>query len=160
MYKIAVYPGSFDPITNGHIDIINRASRMFEKLIVAILVNTQKESLFTVEERKTLLAESLKGSQNIEVDAFSGLLVDYCNMKNIPCIVRGLRAISDFENEIQIANINKSLNGGIETVFLSTDTKFSYISSSAIKEIACFNGDVSRYVPEPVVKELVNKFKE
>lgn len=158
MYKSAIYPGSFDPITYGHIDIIQRASKMYDKIIVAVLVNKQKNSLFSLNERCDMIKESLKKIDNVEVDSFSGLLADYCDKKQIYCVIRGLRAISDFESELQMANLNKALNNNIETIFLSTGINYSYISSSSIKEIANFNGCVKDLVPEIVVKNLKRKF--
>lgn len=158
MYKQAIYPGSFDPITYGHIDIIKRASKMYEKLVVVVLINSQKKSLFTLEERCDMIKESVKDIKNVEIESFSGLLADYCNQKKIYCLIRGLRAISDFESELQMANLNKCLNKKIETIFLPTSCNYSYISSSNIKEIAAFHGNVENLVPEIVVKKIKNKF--
>ena len=159
MGVVAVYPGSFDPITNGHIDIIQRASKMYDKLIVAVLVNKSKNSLFTVEERVELIKKSIKNIENVEVDSFSGLFVDYCLKNNIGFAIRGLRAMSDFEIELQMAHTNDFLSKGkVETVFLATNTQYSYISSSVVKEIAMFKGDIKHLVPDEVYKELNKKF--
>ncbi|SHH09432.1 pantetheine-phosphate adenylyltransferase [Tepidibacter thalassicus] len=154
MKKIAVYPGSFDPVTNGHLDIIKRASKLFDKLIVAVLYNPNKKSLFTFEERVELLKEAVKDLDNVEVDSFSGLLIDYCNEKKVNAIIRGLRAVSDFEYELQMAQMNRQLNPEIETVILTTSTKYSFISSSLIKEVARFKGDISNLVPDVVLRKL------
>ena len=150
MAKTVIYPGSFDPPTNGHIDIIERGLSLFDKVIVAILVNPQKKSLFSVEERVGLLNESLKGHSSIEVVAYSGLLVDYAKQRGAYAILRGMRAISDFEYEFQLALMNRSLNRDIQTVFLMTGLRWIYISSSIVKEAASFGGDVESLVP-PVV---------
>ncbi|CAH2212853.1 pantetheine-phosphate adenylyltransferase [Tepidibacter aestuarii] len=157
MKKIAVYPGSFDPITNGHLDIIKRASKLFDKLIVSVLYNSSKNSLFTFEERVELLKEVVKDLDNVEVDCFTGLLIDYCNDKKVNAIIRGLRAVSDFEYELQMAQMNRQLNQNIETVILTTSTKYSFISSSLIKEVAKFKGDISELVPNNVSEEVYKK---
>ncbi|WP_099188066.1 pantetheine-phosphate adenylyltransferase [Tepidibacter mesophilus] len=157
MKKIAVYPGSFDPITNGHLDIIKRASKLFDKLIVAVLYNSSKNSLFTFEERVELIKEVVKDIDNVEVDSFTGLLIDYCNDKKVNAIIRGLRAVSDFEYELQMAQMNRQLNQNIETVILTTSTKYSFISSSLIKEVGKFRGDISELVPNNVSKQVYKK---
>ncbi len=157
MNKIAVYPGSFDPVTNGHLDIITRASKLFDKLIVGVLYNPNKKSLFTFEERVDILKESVKDLPNVEIDSFSGLLVDYCNEKKVSSIIRGLRAVSDFEYELQMAQMNRQLNPEVETVILTTSTKYSFLSSSLVKEVANFKGDVSNLVPDIVMKEIEKK---
>ncbi|MDI3540591.1 Phosphopantetheine adenylyltransferase [Koleobacter methoxysyntrophicus] len=154
-----IYPGSFDPVTNGHIDIILRCSNIFDHLIIAVLKNPRKNPLFTVEERVILLEEVTKGIKNVSVDSFEGLLVDYAKEKKAAAIVKGLRAISDFESEFQMALMNRKLNSKIETIFMMTNSKYSYISSSLIKEIASFGGCIDEFVP-PIVKEkLIEKFK-
>ena len=161
MSVTAVYPGSFDPITNGHIDIIKRASKMYDKLIVAVLVNKEKNSLFTIQERVDIIRESVKDIKNVTVDSFSGLLVDYCLKNNISVSIRGLRAMSDFEIELQMAHVNDFLSKSkVETVFLATNTQYSYISSSIVKEIAMFGGDYSHLVPDNVFKKLSEKNKK
>ena len=157
MKKIAVYPGSFDPITNGHFDIIKRASKLFDKLIVAVLYNSSKNSLFTFEERVELIKDVVNDIENVEVDSFTGLLIDYCNDKKVNAIIRGLRAVSDFEYELQMAQMNRQLNQDIETVILTTSTKYSFISSSLIKEVGKYKGDISELVPNNVSKEVYKK---
>ncbi len=159
MKKTAIYPGSFDPPTNGHIDIIKRGLKIFDTIIIAILINPAKQSLFTIEERIEFLNESLKGHPNIEVDSYSGLLVDYAAQRKAQAILRGMRAVSDFEYEFQLALMNRSLNRKIETVFLMTGLRWIYISSSIVKEAACFGGDVASMVPPIVNQKLKEKFK-
>ena len=152
--KIAIYPGSFDPVTNGHIDIIKRASNLFEELIIAVASNDKKDSLFKKDKRIQILKDSLSSISNIQVDSFEGLLVDYAKNNNIFTIIRGLRTLSDFEYEFRMAIMNRSLNCYIETIFLMTDEKYSHISSSSIKEIYNLNGDIRPFVPNPVIIEL------
>ena len=156
--NIAVYPGSFDPVTNGHIDIINRASSLFEELIIAVASNSAKESLLSKDERVNVLKSSLSEKSNIRIEAFDGLLVDYAQKTNVFTIIRGLRTLSDFEYEFQMAIMNRNLNQSIETIFLMTDEKYTHISSSFIKEVYRLNGDISLFVPKPVVDKL-NKIK-
>jgi pantetheine-phosphate adenylyltransferase len=153
----AVYAGSFDPVTNGHLDIILRAAPLFDKLIVAVANNPNKRQLFTTDERMSFIKHVTKEITNVEVDCFDTLLVEYIREKNVPIIIRGLRAVADFENEFQMALINKKLLPEVETVFLATNTEFSFVSSSAIKEVASFNGDVSMFVDPLVVGELYRK---
>ena len=161
MKSTAVYPGSFDPITNGHLDIIKRASKMYDTLIVAILINQEKRPLFSLEERVEMIKEATKDLGNVKVDYFSGLFVDYCMKKEINVSIRGLRAMSDFEIELQMAHINDVLSkSSLETVFLATSTKYSYLSSSVVKEIAMFGGDYSNLVPKNVCKKIRQKYKE
>jgi pantetheine-phosphate adenylyltransferase len=156
----AIYPGSFDPMTLGHLDIIKRASKMFDELTVSVLDNKAKIALFSVEERVNILKEATKDLSNVKVDSFNGLLIDYARQKDIHISVRGLRAITDFEYELQIAQTNRILSGGdLDTVFLTTSLEYSYLSSSSVKEIAAFGGDVSQCVPEFVAKLLYNKYK-
>lgn len=157
---IAIYPGSFDPITNGHLDIIERCSEKFEKLIVAVLNNTSKSTLFSVEERVKLIEETVKGYPNVEVDFFSGLLIEYASSKDVSVIVRGLRAVSDFEYEMQMALTNKSLHSEIDTFFLISSSQYSFLSSSVVKEVARFGGDVSGMVPWEIEEALREKFKK
>ena len=159
MKKTAIYPGSFDPPTNGHIDIIKRGLKIFDTIIIAILINPAKQSLFTIEERIEFLNESLKGHSNIEVDSYSGLLVDYAAQRKAQAILRGMRAVSDFEFEVQLALMNRSLNRKIQTVFLMTGLRWIYISSSIVKEAAYFGGDVASMVPPIVNQKLKEKFK-
>lgn len=160
MEKIAVYPGSFDPVTNGHLDIIKRASRIFDKLIVGVLHNPNKKSLFTFSERVEILKNVVSEFDNVQVDSFSGLLIDYCVENKVSAIIRGLRAVSDFEYELQMAQMNRQLNPQIETVILTTGTKYSFLSSSLIKEVARFNGNVSELVPDIVLEKLHTKLNE
>ncbi len=156
----AIYPGSFDPVTFGHIDVIKRASKMFDKLVVSVLNNKNKSPLFSVDERVKILKEALKDVPNVEIDSFEGLLVDYCKSKDVHIVIRGLRAITDFEYELQNAQTNAKLsNGDVDTVFLTTSLEYAYLSSSAVKEIAYFGGDVSMCVPEFVEKLVREKYK-
>lgn len=157
----AIYPGSFDPMTLGHFDVIQRASKMFDRLIVSVLDNKAKNALFSVEERVSILREAVKDLPNVEVDSFSGLLVDYARQKDIHISVRGLRAITDFEYELQIAQTNRLLSKGmLDTVFLTTSLEYAYLSSSGVKEIAAFNGDISPCVPDFVAKLVYQKFRK
>ena len=156
--KIAIYPGSFDPITNGHISILNRALKIFDKLVIAILNNTQKAPLFTLEERLSMIREVLKPVENVEVDYFDGLLVDYAVKKGTNVVIRGLRALSDFEYEFQLALMNRKLNRDVQSVFLMTDYKWFYTSSSIIKDAARWGGDISGLVPPLVCRKLRDKF--
>jgi len=155
---LAIYPGTFDPITNGHLSIIKRGLKIFEHLIIAILHNPQKTPLFSLEERIAMIKEAVKGIPNVEVDFFDGLLIDYAEKKNASVILRGLRAMSDFEYEFQMALMNRKLNREIQSVFLMTDYKWFYTSSTIIKEAARFGGDVSGLVPEVVNQKLKEKF--
>ncbi|MDO5396760.1 MAG: pantetheine-phosphate adenylyltransferase [bacterium] len=153
--RIAVYPGSFDPVTNGHLDIIRRASRIYDRLIVGVLNNPSKRSpMFSVEERIELIRGVTDDIENVEVDSFTGLLVDFAKAKGAQVIVKGLRTVADFEYEFQMALLNKALNPEYETVFLMTDTKYSYISSSMVKELAGFKGDLTGLVPEEVIAKI------
>lgn len=157
--KSAVYPGSFDPMTLGHLDIIKRASKMFDHLTVSVLDNKAKNALFSVEERVSILKEATKDIPNVSVDSFSGLLVDYTKQKDIHVSVRGLRAVTDFEYELQIAQTNRKLSdGSLDTVFLTTSLEYAYLSSSSVKEIAAFHGDISQLVPDFVVKLVHDKY--
>ncbi len=151
--KIAIYPGSFDPITNGHIDIINRASKLYDKLIIAVASNNSKKSLLSKKQRVDILEKSISNNK-IKIDSFEGLLVDYANKKNVYTIIRGLRTLSDFEYEFRMAIMNRNLNSSIETIFLMTDEKYSHISSSSIKEIYHLNGDIGPFVPDAVINKL------
>lgn len=156
--RIAVYPGSFDPVTKGHMDIIQRASKQFDVLIVAVLNNLSKNPLFTVEERKQLLRSSTAHLPNVEIDSFRDLLVNYMDYKHAHVIVRGIRSVTDFEYELQLASTNHKLNSDVETIFMMTNPKYSYLSSSIVKEIASFRGDVSDLVPAEVERALQVKF--
>lgn len=158
MIKTAIYPGSFDPITNGHIDIIKRGLKLFDEIIVAVLHNPGKKSLFSVEERLDMLSTSLKQFSNIEIDTFSGLLVDYAAKKKADAVLRGMRAVSDFEYEFQLALMNRRLNRNIQTVFLMTGLRWIFTSSSIIKEAASFNADITDMVPPYVEEKLKKKY--
>lgn len=155
----AIYPGSFDPVTFGHLDIIRRASAIFDELIVSVLDNHLKSPLFSVEERVKILEEATKDIPNVQVDSFSGLLVDYAAANDIHVSVRGLRAITDFEYELQIAQTNAKLSGGkLDSVFLTTNLEYAYVSSSTVKEIASFGGDISQCVPDFVAEKVYEKY--
>ncbi|MGB5824209.1 MAG: pantetheine-phosphate adenylyltransferase [Proteocatella sp.] len=156
----AVYPGSFDPLTNGHIDLIERVSELYDEITVALLVNTSKKGLLSFEERMCILKEETARFKNVKVDFFGGLLVDYCKDKDIKVIIRGLRAVSDYEYEMQIAQMNRNLNNNVETMFLMTNTKYSFLSSSVVKEVARFGGDISEIVPKSVEKKLKKIYEE
>ncbi|SEF56549.1 pantetheine-phosphate adenylyltransferase [Paenibacillus sp. UNC499MF] len=156
--KIAVYPGSFDPVTNGHLDIIRRAAKVFDKLIVAVLNNTSKNPLFSLEERIELLTKVTRDIPNVEVDGFRDLLINYMESKDVHIIVRGLRAVSDFEYELQLSTMNNKLNEDVETFFMTSSPQYSFLSSSIVKEIARFHGPVSHFVPGEVEEELKLKF--
>ncbi|WP_042456127.1 pantetheine-phosphate adenylyltransferase [Neobacillus dielmonensis] len=160
MASIAVCPGSFDPITYGHLDIIRRGSKVFEKVYVVLLNNSAKNPLFTVEERIHLIQEVTKDIPNVSVDTFSGLLVDYAKSVNATAILRGLRAVSDFEYEMQITSMNRFLNNDIETFFMMTNNQYSFLSSSIVKEAAKYNGRITELVPPIVEKELRLKFQD
>ncbi len=155
----AVCPGSFDPVTFGHLDIVERASKIYDEVTVAVLVNKKKSSLFTVEERMDLLREVTAGYGNIKVASFHGLLVDYCRTEDIPVIVKGLRAISDFDYELQMAQMNHGL-AGVETMFMTTNPLYSFLSSSLVKEVATYGGDVSGLVPDLVHASLLTRLAE
>ena len=158
MKRIAIYPGSFDPVTNGHLDIVEKGLKLFDKIIVAILHNTGKKSLFTVKERMEMLETSLEKFSNIEIDSFDGLLIDYTVTRKAHAILRGMRALSDFEYEFQLALMNRRLNREVQTVFLMTGLRWIYTSSSIIKEVARFGGDVEGMVPPMVSHRLKEKF--
>jgi pantetheine-phosphate adenylyltransferase len=157
--QIGIYPGSFDPLTCGHLDIIKRATQLFDKLIVAIARNSEKFPLFAVEERLAMLQECCKDISKVEITSFDGLLAEYCKKNNINFIVRGLRAIVDFEYEYAIALMNKELAPSVETVFLMSKSEFSFVSSKMVKEVASYGGDISRLVPQFVSVKLKEKFQ-
>jgi pantetheine-phosphate adenylyltransferase len=160
MKRIAIYPGSFDPVTNGHLDIVERGVKIFDKIIVAILYNPGKEGLFTVAERIEMLKASLKKFPNVEVDTFNGLLVEYAKKRKAHVILRGLRALSDFEYEFQMALMNRKLNREVQTVFLMTGLRWIYTSSSIIKEAAQFGGNINGMVPALVQRKIKEKFAQ
>ena len=156
----AIYPGSFDPVTLGHIDIIRRSSTITEELIVGVLQNKSKIPLFSVEERVRMLKEVTKEIKNVKIVPFEGLLIDFAKEMEAKVIVRGLRAVTDFEYELQMAQTNHKLNPEIETMFMTTGLDYSYLSSSVVREIAAFGGDISQFVPESVIKQVTEKIKE
>ena len=156
--KIGVYCGTFDPITYGHIDIIERAAKITDKLIVTVLNNPDKKKLFSVDERVDMIKNVTKDMSNVEVDSFNGLTVDYCKKRNATYLIRGLRAVTDFEYELQLAQTNRILFSDVDTVFLLANLKYAYLSSSAVKQVAEFNGDISKFVPKYVEDKLRQKF--
>ncbi len=160
MKKIGVYPGTFDPITYGHIDVVERSLKILDKVIIAVSGFQRKDFLFSVEERVSLIKEVFKNDKNVEVESFDGLLVDYLKKKNIKIVIRGLRAISDFDYEFQMVLVNRKLNKNIETIFLMPKEEFFYISSSIVKEIAKLNGNISCFVPKNVEIALRKKIME
>ena len=157
---LAIYPGSFDPITKGHMDVLKRATKLFDKVIIAVLKNSNKKYFITLEDRLMLIRECCSHISNVEIDSFNGLTVDYAKQKNATVLIRGLRAITDFEYEMQMAQMNNTLYSDLETVFLTTKPKYNFVSSSIIKEAALLGGDVSRLVPENVYNYLLNLKKE
>jgi len=156
--RAAIYPGSFDPVTFGHLDVIERSSKLVDQLIVGVLNNNTKSPLFSVDERVNMLKEATKGLSNVEIISFSGLLVNFAQSHNIHIIVRRLRAITDFEFELQMAQTNRIINPDIDTIFLTTNLKYAYLSSSNVKEVAMYNGDISKFVPEFVINKVYEKF--
>jgi len=158
--SIAVYPGSFDPITNGHVDVIRRGTKVFDRLIVAVADNPAKQALFTKDERTEMIRDVTKGFKNVEVDSFDGLVVDYVHRKKAGVILRGIRTISDFEYEYQMALTNRTFAQDIETLFVMTHEEYSFVSSRLIKEAVSMGGDVSSFVPKDVEKRLKAKFKK
>lgn len=157
--RIAVYPGTFDPVTHGHVDLVERSLRMFDKVIVAVAANPGKKPLFSLEERITLFRSVLKGKRNVEIEGFDCLLVDYMKQKKAVGLIRGLRAVSDFEYELQLALMNRRLDSTVETVFLMPSEEYSFITSTIVKEAASYGGDVSSLVPPNVVRALKRRFR-
>ncbi|MEU5848970.1 MULTISPECIES: pantetheine-phosphate adenylyltransferase [Saccharopolyspora] len=155
----AVCPGSYDPVTNGHLDIIERASKLFDEVVVAVLINKNKKSLFSVEERLEMLREVTAQWPNVRIDAWHGLLVDYCKAHDIGAIVKGLRAVSDFDYELQMAQMNQQLSG-VETMFMSTNPLYSFLASSLVKEVATYGGDVSNLLPPTIERRLLDRLAE
>jgi pantetheine-phosphate adenylyltransferase len=155
----AVCPGSFDPVTNGHVDIIGRASRLFDEVIIGVLINQHKRGLFTIEERIEMLSEVTKPYGNVRVESFRGLLVDFCRAQDAAVVVKGLRAVSDFDYELQMAQMNIGLSG-VESLFMPTNPLYSFLSSSLVKEVAKWGGDVSPYVPDMVGERLVSRLRQ
>ena len=155
----AMCPGSFDPVTNGHLDIIGRAAHLYDEVVVAVFINQSKSSMFSVDERREMLLEATAGYGNVRIDTFHGLVVDYCRANGIPVIVKGLRAVSDFDYELQMAQMNRGL-AGIDTLFMPTNPEYSFLASSLVKEIAKWGGDVSSLVPPNVLKRLADRLVE
>lgn len=155
--RTAVYPGSFDPVTMGHLDIINRSALLADKLIVGVLNNNSKSPLFSVDERVNMLKEVTKDIPNVEVMSFSGLLVDFLKELDAKIVIRGLRAITDFEYELQMSQTNRLLDNSVDTIFLNTNLKYSYLSSSVVREVACYGGDISQFVPKQVIPRVYEK---
>ena len=156
----AIYPGSFDPITFGHLDIINRASKLCDELIIGVLNNKQKNPLFSIDERVNMIKELTENLGNVKVECFEGLLVDFAKKKDAQVIIRGLRAVTDFENEIQLAQSNKVQYPELETLFMTTSLKYSYLSSTVAKEFASYGGDISLFVPKEIIPLIEAKFKD
>lgn len=156
----AIYPGSFDPVTLGHLDIIKRASKIFDELIVGVLNNNSKSPLFSVEKRVKMLNDVVKDLPNVKVMSFEGLLVDFATKVDAQIIVRGLRAVTDFEYELQMSQTNTVLNENVDTIFFTTSLEYAYLSSSTVREAAYFGADISKFVPESVVQQVYDKFKE
>ncbi|MFR6513333.1 MAG: pantetheine-phosphate adenylyltransferase [Ruminococcus sp.] len=156
----AIYPGSFDPVTNGHLDVIRRSSKMVDELIVGVLNNNAKMPLFSVEERVKMLKEVTKDIPNVRIYPFDGLLIDFAAKMEAGVVIRGLRAITDFEYELQMSQTNHKLNPDVETIFLTTSIEYSYLSSTTVKEIASYGGDITQFVPEAIVGKLEQKMKE
>ncbi|MCI9493022.1 MAG: pantetheine-phosphate adenylyltransferase [Lachnospiraceae bacterium] len=156
--KRAIYPGSFDPVTFGHIDMIERSAKMVDELVVAILINSAKNPLFSVEERVSMLEEISGHIPNIRITSFNGLLIDYAREVDASVIVRGLRAVTDFEYELQIAQTNRIINSQIDTVFLTTSLEYAYLSSTIVKEVASYGGDISHFVPERLIDRIYAKY--
>ncbi len=159
MSRIAICPGSFDPVTVGHLDVITRATKMFDKVIVVVMTNSSKHPAFSAEERMMMLSKALEGIDNVYVDCYDGLLAEYAAMRNAGAIVKGLRAMSDFEYEFQMALTNKKLNPNVETVFLTTKADNMYLSSSMVKEIARMGGDIREFVPDVIHNEIIKRFQ-
>lgn len=157
--RIGIYPGSFDPVTIGHLDIIKRSAKLVDKLIIGVLNNSKKQPVFSSEERKKMIETVTKDLPNVEVETFNGLLVEFAAMKQADVIFRGLRAVSDFEYELQIAQLNRNLNQEVDTVFLATSVEYAYLSSSSVREIAAYKGDISSLVPPELIQVVEDRFK-
>ena len=158
--KIAIYPGSFDPITKGHLDILKTGAEIFDKVIIAVARNSDKKGFLTVEERVQLIKDSVSDLENVEVDSFEGLTIEYAKKRDAKVLIRGLRAVSDFEYELQMSQTNHKIEPEIETLFLTTSLEFSFLSSTTVKEVASFGGDITQFVPEVIVKKIKEKMEE
>lgn len=156
----AIYPGSFDPVTFGHLDMIVRSAKIVDELIVAVLINSAKNPLFSTEERVSMLEEMTKDIPNVKVQSFEGLLIDYAKSEGANIIIRGLRAVTDFEYELQIAQTNRIVNPAVDTLFLTTSLEYAYLSSTIVKEVASYGGDISHFVPEQLIDRIYAKYKE
>lgn len=156
----AIYPGSFDPVTFGHLDMIGRSAQIVDELIVAVLINSAKNPLFSIEERVSMLEEMTKDIPNVKIQSFEGLLIDYAKSVDANLIIRGLRAVTDFEYELQIAQTNRIVNPRIDTLFLTTSLEYAYLSSTIVKEVASYGGDISHFVPEQLIDRIYAKYKE
>lgn len=160
MKKRAIYPGTFDPVTYGHLDIIQRSAEMVDELIVGVLTNKGKSPLFTPEERVEMIKEAVKDIPNVKVLAFDGLLIEFTKKQKATIIIRGLRAVTDFEYELQMSQTNRVLNPEVDTIFLTTSLRWAYLSSSTVKEVAAFGGDISKFVPKKVAKQVVARYSQ
>jgi len=158
--KVGVYPGSFDPITNGHLDLIKRASRVFDEVVVVVMVNPEKKGFFEIDERVKIIGEVTKQYFNVKVESYNGLLVNFMKEKNAKVIIKGLRAVSDFEYEFQMSLMNKKLDPTIETFFMMTNTKYSYLSSSSVKQVAAFGGCIKGLVPDEIIPAIMDKIDQ
>ena len=158
--KVGVYPGSFDPITNGHLDLIKRASRVFDEVVVVVMVNPEKKGFFEIDERVKIIGEVTKQYINVKVESYNGLLVNFMKEKNAKVIIKGLRAVSDFEYEFQMSLMNKKLDPTIETFFMMTNTKYSYLSSSSVKQVAAFGGCIKGLVPDEIIPAIMDKIDQ
>lgn len=156
----AIYPGSFDPVTYGHLDMIVRSAKIVDELIVAVLINSAKNPLFSIEERVSMLEEMTKEIPNVRIQSFEGLLIEYAREKEANLIIRGLRAVTDFEYELQIAQTNRIVNSQIDTLFLTTSLEYAYLSSTIVREVASYGGDISHFVPGPLIDRIYAKYKE
>lgn len=158
--RIGIYPGSFDPVTLGHLDIIERSAKMVDKLVIGVLNNSKKTPVFSVDERKKMLEKVTKDIPNVQVEGFQGLLVDFVKEQNATVIFRGLRAVSDFEYELQMAQLNRNLSPEVDTLFLATSVSYAYLSSSSVREVAKYHGDISSMVPAELLEEIEEKFDD